>query len=193
MKKYISFFLIFLMIFSFSATYLNAQENDEKFKEIRDNCAEALVKLNILKGYEDGTLRLDNKIRRSEFITLVVRLKGYHYDADIDNVKINFKDIEEKHWAYNNIKLAVKYGIVTGYPDNTIAPNNDVTYAEALAVVINALGYKDSLEGDWPDNVIQKAKELKLDKNLSLEPNSRITRGEMSVIIYNALTVPLKS
>lgn len=193
MKKYISFFLIFLMIFSFSATYLNAQENDEKFKEIRDNCAEALVKLNILKGYEDGTLRLDNKIRRSEFITLVVRLKGYHYDADIDNVKINFKDIEEKHWAYNNIKLAVKYGIVTGYPDNTIAPNNDVTYAEALAVVINALGYKDSLEGDWPDNVIQKAKELKLDKNLSLKPNSRITRGEMSVIIYNALTVPLKS
>lgn len=181
------------MIFSFSATYLNAQENDEKFKEIRDNCAAALVKLNILKGYEDGTLRLDNKIRRSEFITLVVRLKGYHYDADIDNVKINFKDIEEKHWAYNNIKLAVKYGIVTGYPDNTIAPNNDVTYAEALAVVINALGYKDSLEGDWPDNVIQKAKELKLDKNLSLEPNSRITRGEMSVIIYNALTVPLKS
>ena len=150
MRKYISFILIFLLIFSLSTTFLNAQgeennpgENNEDFKKIRDNCAQALVKLNILKGYEDGTLRLENKILRSEFITLVVRLKGYHHDADIDNVKINFKDIEKKHRAYNNIKLAVKYGIVTGYPDNTIKPNNNVTYAEALAVVINALGYED--------------------------------------------------
>ena len=66
MKKYISFFLIFLLIFSFSTIHLNAQENDVNFKKVRDNCAEALVKLNILKGYEDGTLRLDNKILRSE-------------------------------------------------------------------------------------------------------------------------------
>ena len=192
MKKYISFFLIFLLIFSFSTIHLNAQENDVNFIKVRDNCAEALVKLNILKGYEDGTLRLDNKILRSEFVTLVVRLKGYHHDADIDSIKINFNDIEEKHWAYNNIKLAVKYGIVTGYPDNTIKPNNNVTYAEALAVVINALGYEDTLEGDWPYNVIKKAEELGLDKNLNIEANTQITRGEMSVIIYNALTVQLK-
>ncbi|HHX18754.1 MAG TPA: S-layer homology domain-containing protein [Clostridium sp.] len=193
MKKYISFFLISLLIFSFSTTCLNAQENAEDFKKIRDNCAEALVKLNILKGYEDGTLRLDNKILRSEFITLVVRLKGHHHDADINSIRINFKDIEEKHWAYNNIKLAVKHGIVTGYPDNTIKPNNNVTYAEALAVVINALGYEDTLEGDWPDNVIKKATELNLDRNLNLEANTQITRGDMSIIIYNALSIPLKS
>ena len=115
--------------FSFSTTCLNAQEMLRILKRL-GICAEALVKLNILKGYEDGTLRLDNKILRSEFVTLVVRLKGYHHDADIDSIKINFNDIEEKHWAYNNIKLAVKYGIVTGYPDNTIKPNNNVTYAE---------------------------------------------------------------
>lgn len=193
MKKYMSFTLIFLLIFSLSTTYLYAQNEQEQFKEARDSSAEALVKLNILKGYEDGTLRLDNKILRSEFITLVVRLKGYHHDADIDDIKINFKDIEEKHWAYDNIKLAVKYNIVTGYPDNTIAPNNNVTYAEALAVLINALGYEDTLEGDWPDNVVEKATELKLDTNLDIEANTQITRGEMSIMIYNALTVPLKS
>lgn len=193
MKKYMSFTLIFLLIFSLSTTYLYAQNEQEQFKEARDSSAEALVKLNILKGYEDGTLRLDNKILRSEFITLVVRLKGYHHDADIDDIKINFKDIEEKHWAYDNIKLAVKYNIVTGYPDNTIAPNNNVTYAEALAVLINALGYEDTLDGDWPDNVVEKATELKLDTNLDIEANTQITRGEMSIMIYNALTVPLKS
>ncbi|MDQ2086028.1 S-layer homology domain-containing protein [Herbivorax sp. ANBcel31] len=213
MKRYISFILIFLFIFSFSTGYLNAENNEkidenfdeeineeidnefdeQYFKEVRDNCAQTLVKLNILKGYEDGTLRLNNKILRSEFITLVVRLMGYHKDTDIDNIEINFKDIEENHWAYDNIKLAIKYNIVTGYPDNTIAPNNNVTYAEALAVIINALGYEDTLDGEWPDNVVEKATELKLDKNLNIEANTQITRGEMSVLIYNALTVPLKS
>lgn len=192
MKKYISLILIFLLLFLFSTVHLNAQNDQKNFKKAVDTSAEALVNLNILKGYEDGTLRLDNKILRSEFITLVVRLKGYHHDADIDDIKINFKDIEVKHWAYNNIKLAVKYNIVAGYPDNTIAPNNNVTYAEALAVLINALGYEDTLEGNWPNNVVEKATELKLDSNLSIEANTQITRGQMSVIIYNALTVQLK-
>jgi len=36
--------------------------------------------------------------------------------------------------------------LVSGYPDNTIAPDNDVTYAEALAVVIRALGYEKTLK-----------------------------------------------
>ncbi|TYQ14791.1 UNVERIFIED_CONTAM: S-layer family protein [Acetivibrio alkalicellulosi] len=189
MKKYISLILIFVFIFSISLSTKANQNN----LDIQNSNAQALLKLDILRGYEDGSLRLENNIRRSEFITLVVRLMGYHNDDDIDNVNITFKDIEKNHWAYNNIRLAVKYDLVAGYPDNTIAPNNNVTFAEALAVVIRALGYENTLEGTWPDNVINKATELNLDKNLSLKANQQITRGEMSVIVYNALTVKLNT
>lgn len=185
MKKYIILSFILAAVLSLTSINISAQS----IPEIQAKNADALVTLGIMKGYEDGSLRLENKIKRSEFITLVVNLLGYNSDTDIDNVKVTFTDINKNHWAFNNIKLAIKYDLVSGYPDNTIAPNNDVTYAEALAVVIRALGYESTLKGEWPNNVVDKAEELKLSTNLKLEPNHKLTRGEMSVIVYNALTV----
>lgn len=186
MKKYIVLSIVLAAILSLTSINIGAQSS---VSQVQEKNADALVTLGILKGYEDGTLRLQNKIKRSEFITLVVNLMGYNNDTEIDNIKVNFTDIDKKHWAFNNIKLALKYDIVAGYPDNTIAPNNDVTYAEAVAVVIRSLGYESTLKGEWPDNVVNKASELKLSTNLDLEPNHKLTRGEMSVIVYNALTV----
>ncbi|NMB34172.1 MAG: S-layer homology domain-containing protein [Clostridium sp.] len=186
MKRKISILLILTFIIFSLSSFVEAEE---QVPSIQQKNADALVTLDILKGYEDGSLRLQNKIKRSEFITLIVKLMGYDADADINNIKISFSDIDNKHWAFNNIKLAVKYDLIAGYPDNTIAPNNDVTYAEALAVVIRSLGYESTLVGKWPENVVSKAKEIALTTDLHLDPNHKLTRGEMSVIVYNALTV----
>ena len=185
MKKYIILSFVLAIVLSLTSIYAGA----ESIPEVQTKNANALVALGIMKGYEDGSLRLENKIKRSEFITLVVNLMGYDTDTDLDSVKVTFTDINKNHWAYNNIKRAIKYDLVSGYPDNTIAPNNDVTYAEALAVEIRALGYEKTLKGEWPDNIINKANELKLSTNLNLDANHKLTRGEMSVIVYNALTV----
>lgn len=188
MKKRLGFFIILAMVF-FLIANINISLAASSNNSVIEENANTLVNLGIMKGYEDGTLRLDNKIKRSEFITLVVKMMGYDKDTNLGNTKINFKDLPKKHWAYTNIGLALKYELVSGYPDNTVAPDKDVTYAEALAVVIRALGYEKSLKGKWPDNVVNKGAELNLNKNLSLSPNQPLTRGEMSVIIYNALTV----
>ena len=183
MKKIIIFILIFSIMVGF-VTSVSASNS-----AILENNANSLVKLGIMKGYEDGTLKLNNKIKRSEFITLVVKMMAYDKDTNLDSTKISFKDLKNKHWAYTNIRVALKYKLVAGYPDNTIAPDKDVTYAEALAVVIRALGYEKTLTGKWPTNVTNKGTELGLNKNLSLEANHQLTRGEMSAIVYNALTV----
>ena len=188
MKKVLSFLIVFTMIFFL---FSNGQAASDVI--IMDKNANSLVKLGIMKGYEDGTLRLNNKIKRSEFITLIVKMMSYDKDNDLSNTKINFKDIKKNHWAYTNIGLALKYELVAGYPDNTIAPDKDVTYAEALAVVIRALGYEKTLTGKWPNNVADKGAELSLNKNLILDPNHQLSRGEMSVIVYNALTVNFAS
>jgi hypothetical protein len=176
--------LSLIMVFTNVLTSYSAPESG-----IIEKNAESLVKLGILKGYEDGSLKLENKIKRSEFITLVVNLLGYDKDTMLDDIEITFSDISDTHWAYNNVKLSIKYSLVSGYPDNTIAPDKDVTYAEALAVVIRALDYESTLKGEWPTNVVDKALELNLNENLDLSPNKQITRGEMSTIVYNALTV----
>lgn len=157
--------------------------------KLQTEYAKDLVKLNLLKGYPDGSLGLQNKIKRSEFVTFVVRLLGYENTVDVSDVKLTFKDIDKKHWAYNNIKVALKYKLVGGYPDNTIAPEKYVTYAEALTVIIRALGYENTLSGEWPENVINKGKELGISKDVELPARQEITRGEMSVLIHNSLSV----
>lgn len=176
-------FAIIIMIF-INITLIGSAD-----KTVQDTNAKTLVKLGIMKGYEDGSLKLENKIKRSEFITLVVNLLGHDKDKDLNGITLKFKDITKKHWAFNNIKLAIKHNLVSGYPDNTIGPDKNVTYAEALAVVIRALGYESSLKGKWPENVINKAKELNLNKNIDIKASQQLTRGNMSIIVYNALTV----
>jgi len=152
----------------------------------------ALVKLQLMRGDEKGNLNLKNKVTRAEFVTLVIRMLGYDKTSDTKDVNISFKDIAQKHWAYNNIKIAVKYGLIKGYTDNTVRPNDNVTFTEARAILIRALGYENTMSGKWPDNVINKAEELGLNRNLDLPKDKQITRGEASVLIYNSLTVDFK-
>ncbi|KNY29754.1 S-layer homology domain-containing protein [Pseudobacteroides cellulosolvens] len=154
-----------------------------------DTAANNLVNLKIMQGYGDGDLRLQNKINRSEFVTLIVKMLGYDSDSDLDTYKLSFKDVSKTNWAYNYIKAAVKNKLAYGTNENKFNPANNITYAEALTVMVRALGYENSLKGQWPQNVIEKASELGIDNNIELEPNTQITRGEMALIIDNSISI----
>jgi len=158
---------------------------------LQNKAAEALVKLELLRGDAKGNLKLNDRITRCEYFTIILRMMGYENTTNTDDVKMTFTDITKKHWAYNNMKAALKHGLVAGY-DNKLRPDDNVTLAEAEMVLIRALGYESTLTGKWPDNVTTKSAELGLDKNLSLPSDRKITRGEASVLIYNSLTIKFK-
>ncbi len=159
---------------------------------IERKCANTLVKLGLMKGYEDGSLRLENNIRRSEFITLILNVACLDEINDIDNIVMGFLDLSKDHWAYDYIKTAWHYGIVAGYPDNTFAPDNIVTLPEALLAVIRILGYESEMVGSWPENVLHKAEELELTKHIDAQGNKALTRSDVAIIIFNSLTVELR-
>ena len=59
--------------------------------------------------------------------------------------------------------------------------------------MVNMLGYNEELTGSWPTNVINKAKELKIDEGLSdLEASYKMTRGEISVMIVNSMKIKVR-
>ena len=168
---------------------LTLQVSAEVDTTLQNKCAATLVRLQLLRGDQNGNLKLQDKVRRCEFITLVIRMLGYENDKDTSGVDFKFTDISSKHWAYNNMKIALKYKLITGYNDNTLKPDNYVTFTEARAVLVRALGYESTMTGKWPDNVINKASDLGLNKDIDLPKDKEITRGETSVLIYNSLTV----
>lgn len=156
--------------------------------DIIKTSSSALANLKLMVGDQYGDLMLDNKITRCEFVTLVNRMMGYD-DEDIQTSSpIPFIDIDSNHWAYNNVKAAIKHELIKGYPDNTLRPDGYVTFLEAQAVLVRALRYESTIKEDWPFGVINKSSELKLNRNIKLDNDVQISRGQASVLVYNALT-----
>lgn len=156
---------------------------------LQDKCGQALLRLEIIKKDSKGSLRLKEKAKRYEYIALVNAMMCYEPVTDTDKTKSPFKDITPKHRAYNEIRTAAANHIIEAYEDGTIRPDRIITYSDALQIVLKALGYGSEIKDLDINGVIQRADELGLIKDVRLAPEKQLTRGEASIIIYNALTV----
>lgn len=67
-------------------------------------------------------------------------VSGAVYDADrctaaaAKKGAAGFSDVSDKHWAYAALDQAVKAGLLDGYPDGTLRPNNPISRAEAASL-----------------------------------------------------------
>ncbi len=190
--KFISMFLTVIIIAA--SGILPAKATYAEIDPIlQQECALTLNKLKVMLGDNSGNLNLGNNITRSEFVTLVIRIMGYDRDNNTGAIILNFNDSGEIYpWANEYVKLAIKYGLLKGYPGNIIKPNAIVTNAEAQTILLRALGYEKGLEGNWPDNILAKSKELGLGSGMLVEPSKALTRGESAVVIYNSLSINFK-
>lgn len=181
MKKIFLIIVSFVMILNFSLA--NMQED----------CGRILVKMNLLAGYPDGTLKLENNITRAEFSVLVMKMLGFTNENIEISVYKDFKDLRENHWAYKSVMKATELGFLSGYEDATFRPSNTLTYAESCSILVNVLGYKSTLKGKWPTNVINKATELGINDNLSNKASSELmSRGEVAIMLINSLDIKIR-
>ncbi|MBR5508057.1 MAG: S-layer homology domain-containing protein [Clostridia bacterium] len=110
-----------------------------------------------------------------------------------------FSDVDKDFWAYDTICELSEKNIITGYPNKTFMPGNDVTRAEFVKMLVNAFGidadkefeFEDVGELDWYYPFIKKAHGAGLimgtdDKTFS--PNGKITREDACVIVYRYLS-----
>lgn len=155
-------------------------------------CEQAVKTLNglgIVNGYPDNTYRPANLISRGEFSTMVIKL----INASIDESnEVLFSDVYD-HWAKQYINTLYKNGFVSGYPDGTFAPDNNVTYAEVITILLNALGYKGEINNsneDWPYNYIFKAEVLGMISDINIKDYfSAADRGDVAILVMNAYLI----
>lgn len=166
-----------------------------------------LVRLNILTGYEDGTLKLDRTITRAEASKMlcytafetaqdikreyskegIEEIKKQHLQVGAEFEYKGFDDVALESW-YHPYVYAAKNVIncIDGYEDGTFRPENTVSEIELLTMIERALGYSHMIEaeGGYPQGVITLAKRLKLIDNPLDAP---ATRGRAAIMLYNAL------
>jgi hypothetical protein len=105
-------------------------------------------------------------------------------------------DIDE-HWAKQYIEELIKKGIISCYPDNTFRPDNSITRAEFVTIVVKAFDFKanelnvfDDTIDHWAMDYISAAIENRIILgygNNMFGPDDLITREQMTIIICKAM------
>ncbi|MDD6308316.1 MAG: S-layer homology domain-containing protein [Clostridia bacterium] len=161
-----------------------------------------LVKLGIINGYEDGTFRPDNTIKRGEFAKIVVTFLGLQ-DVASETATSGFSDVDTlsdgtSHWAKKYIKLAADKKIVNGYGDGIFKPDADVKYVEVVKMLVCALGYGEIAEssniegGLWYSGYMAQASDLGILSKASVNNiEDPAPRGIVAILTNNSLSVPI--
>lgn len=114
-----------------------------------------------------------------------------------------FPDVND-YFILKYLKILYEKGIVKGYPDKTFKPERNLTRAEAIVLIMRALGLErktynlatfiDVPKEHWAFSYIEEGVELGLIKGKTVktfEPGTPITRGEFVVVLMRALEFDL--
>src|SRR5574344_1712725 len=129
-RKFISLAVVFTMLCSLllpAFSYANDIEGTEYEESIVK-----LVALGAISGYEDGSFKPEGDITRAELAVVITSILGLQ-----DAVKLatatqsKFSDVKTNEWYTGAINIAANEGIISGYPDGTFRPSQNVSYSEA--------------------------------------------------------------
>ena len=196
-KRIISLVLALVMVLgTFSFTFAEEPENG-----LTDNeKVNWLIQEGLVEGDEGtGDLRLADPIKRSEVAKMVVLAQGKGELAKSLETVERFPDVltsPADKWANGYINVAAADGIVTGYEDGTFRPGNNITKAEAIAMMVRVAGglspeeQKLAVGKNWAAPYLIKAHELGILEGVELgNANEAATREFVFELVYNTLQI----
>ncbi|MDR0405246.1 MAG: S-layer homology domain-containing protein [Clostridiales bacterium] len=197
LKRMTSFVIACAMVLGLTAAVTHGAELPPDVAGTKYEEPAALLKaLEIMVGdAEDGAFRLEDGILRSEFAKIAVYLSGLSEVAEASSVSAQFPDVVAGHWATGYISVAAQQGYVIGDDTGTFRPDDHITYAEAVTVIVRILGYEPSAvsNGGFPTGYTVVAGQIGLLKNgvIATGADAAVTRGTVAIMAYNALTIDM--
>ncbi len=151
---------------------------------------------NIVKGYDDGTFKSENKINRAEFLKIVLEASENLNSAALevaphDGLTNCFKDVKDQ-WFATYVCVASKEGIVKGYADGYFRPEKEINFVEAAKIVANVLELqvgKEAADNWYKPYVDALDGESAIPKSIS-GFDHKLTRGEMAELVWRIKEKP---
>jgi len=136
---------------------------------------------------------------RAQYAALLVKA----FNPTAKRAAISFKDVPETFWGFQVIQQAYRGEFLSGFPDKSFHPNQNVQRAQVTVSLVNGLGltggvltalnaYDDrSAIPDYAKDEIATATQKRMIINYpnkkQLNPNRDATRAEVAVMVYQAL------
>ena len=112
--------------------------------------------------------------------------------AVVDDLWVPYNDMKQDRtdWFYKYVRDMSIAGVVNGYPDYTFNPNGNVTWGEALKLIMLAAGYdtQAAVDSHWASGYLAKAKaDALVDADAVIDLSKPITRVEYARVAAKAL------
>jgi hypothetical protein len=159
---------------------------------------EYLVEKGVLNGDANGNLNPDKGLTRAELAAVLRRLDGMNTpsaandeltDEAVNSAlaagRLGFTDVPA--WAQQYVMYCKLTGLMQGYSDTTFGSNDPVSLKAICTVILRLMGYSDDA-GNWTYGTsLAKAQAVGAAPALLADTGS-VRRGDMSVIVYRAVT-----
>lgn len=158
-----------------------------------------LCKLEIIAGFPNRTFKPDATITRAQYAAIVTKA----FNPDVQRQAVEFKDVSGKFWAYKAVQQAYERKFLSGYPNNTFRPNQNIQRLQIIVSLVTGLGLTtDSVANanvyndrekipDYAKEALAVASQKRIVVNFPnpkyLHPNRDVTRAEVAVMVYQAL------
>lgn len=155
-----------------------------------------LFDLGVITGYPDGTYGANDNITREEYSVIAIKTKQLEEKASKSKGETVFGDVKANSWStgYVNVaeaeKLILGMGKVNGV--NSFGPKLNLTYEQAVAIILRAIGYESqaAAQGGWPNGYLAVASDIGLLDGINGTKGELATRGMVAKLTYNALEIP---
>jgi hypothetical protein len=161
-----------------------------------DDFVQYLADQNVISGYPDGSFHPDALVTRAQFAKMVALAMQWQL---VTPATPTFSDVPASFWGYSYIETAVAHGAISGYPDGTFRPNNDVTRAQVAKIIYLArqwstvegsMQFNDVQQSDWFYGYAQAAGVSEIMGGYSdstFRPNLPATRAQVAKILTLSL------
>ena len=163
MIKRITALLLTVLILLLQTAAVLAEENPAEqgaHSAFTEN-AELLTSLGIYSGQTDNP---EGTVTRAQFAEAVAELFGWNNIQFDQSAPLPFVDVKSGSVNLNSIKLMITLGLMSGVNAVEFCPDDYITYAQAVKVLVSALGYAPFAEvkGGWPGGYMSVGRGLKL-------------------------------
>lgn len=150
--------------------------------------------ISYINGFDDGTVRPNSNITRAEVAQIIFNLLTTDYRDYYWTLSNNLSDVSVGAWYNEAISTISKAGIITGYPEGTYKPNNNITRAEFATIIsrffttsVDTTSKFSDVAGHWAESNINKVVSAGWVTGYpdgTYRPDQYITRAE-AVAVFN--------
>lgn len=139
----------------------------------------------VIGGYPDGTFKPRATVNRAEFLKLVFAAN----ESDGGSADACFSDVPADAWFAPYVCAAKRRGIAEGYPDGTFKPEQEVNWAEAIALLARAEGWDvNERQGErWYEPFVETFDRRDVLPEHSYVPWHALSRERAADLVYRML------